>query len=119
MTARAMGHVSDESESSNWVNRNHTIVKCPQLVACLLCGVHALEKGPNAGIFLAPKVVGDCDTLATTAAANSFLTGQIWDFHLTGECDTGAVVRSCWHGAWQSRTMAPGISVCTANAASD
>jgi hypothetical protein len=37
-----------------------TAVEGAQFVACLLCIVHALEERFDAGIVLAPEVVGDC-----------------------------------------------------------
>ena len=43
-------------------SRDHlcTIVEAFQFVTSDLCAVHPLKQGLNTGIFLSPKIVGNC-----------------------------------------------------------
>lgn len=65
---RALLRIVKVSPGAPWGMINEqsvlTAVKGAQLVACLLRIVHALEEGSDAGIVLAPEVVGDCSTVS-------------------------------------------------------
>jgi hypothetical protein len=51
-------------DSSGYIRKTHTSVERFQFLAGDLSIVHAIEKGCNAGIVLAPEVVRNCVPLA-------------------------------------------------------